>query len=433
MPDPPKAETMSEQTDQINDHAVHERLSAVIERVRNLLVPDGSDPDKRDRLLAVLAHAQQYLHAGSREMLAPSLLDQVQTPIDNMSAQLDSLEAAPDVSYYDTLTGPLADTLLGQVHFIPPPPQDELTKAAAEEVTALRSLARASVEDWQNEQAVVTEAIEAARADLETAKQEVATHATMFEAQLTTLTTSIEQQDARLAAALTDFDTKASAQLTELEEKFAAAMKERTDEAEAVAAQDQQAAEAARADYQANAQATVDELRELRDKAVELVGTVATTGTAGHFKEVAAAEKKIADFWRWVAVVFAALAVGAAFYAALTAPDDSSLDWQHLGAKAILSVSLAGIAGYAGKQSGGHRSQERAARHTSLQLSSVEAFLVSVDPDQRAEIRGTLARHVFGAPPETKSDGKDDVGLDAPGVVPLVSAAIAAAVSKDRA
>lgn len=421
---------MSEHTDQINDHAIHARLEDVVNRVRDLDVPEGSDPVKRDRLLAVLAHAERYLAAGSRDVLSSTLLDQIQAPIDAIAGQLDNNDAAASVSYYDDVTGAQADALLAQVSHIPAPAQDELTEAAEAQVTALRALAEASLDDWKTQHAVVTEAIEETKSELEAARTEVGTHAANFEAKLTTMTAAVEQQQAQLTAALADFETKSAAQLTDLEANFVAAEEARAEQAKAEAESNQEAAEEAKVAWAAKAEDIIGELNGFRAKAAEVVGAVATTGTAGHFIKVANEEKKVADLWRWIALAFATAAVVAAFLAANAASKDADLDWQHLGAKALLSVSLAGLAGYAGKQSGGHRAQQRTARHTGLQLSSVEAFLVPVDTAERGEIRSTLARHVYGPPPASPGKRDEPVGLDAPGLVPLVAGAVGAAVAK---
>jgi hypothetical protein len=462
---------MSEHDDQLNGHPVHQMVRDLAARIRDLDVPD-TYAVRRTRAVDVLGYAERVLAATDRALVSVAMFDQMQQVLSGMADSLAQFESTHDVAYLDEVTGPHSDSVVVRAGRLPALSPDELAAAASEQVKVLSDLVQAVSDRWTLKEQELTGQVDALNAELAASKTAVAEQAASFEATVATLTaTATEQQaahaatlteqqaahdatvtalEAQLTTAISDFETRTATDRTDFETKAAAILADtdakttasitafETQSTTALADLDAEfkAAEAARvaASDAERKQATevagalLAELTELRDDAAELVGTVASTGTAGHFKQVAEAEKKSADLWRWISLGFAVVAVGVAMWAAIHTATSTSVAWQAILAKVLLTVTLGGIAAYAGQQSSGHREQERSARHTQLQLSSVDAFLHSVDDEQKAEIRKELANHVFGAR-QAPAAGDAPLVAESPGTAQLI-AVIAEAVAK---
>lgn len=149
----------------------------------------------------------------------------------------------------------------------------------------------------------------------------------------------------------------------------------------------------------------ISELERRRDQVIQLHEVIAVTGTASAYGTEAKQQKKAADVWRIVAVVFAVAAAGLAFWAIIHAQGDGE-SVAELVSKAIGTVVFGGIAGYAAKQSSDHRSRERNAKRRELELTAFGPFIDDLDPERQQITREKVADRMFGQPDE--SEGHDE-------------------------
>lgn len=168
----------------------------------------------------------------------------------------------------------------------------------------------------------------------------------------------------------------------------------------------------------------------------KLYGVITDTSTTGAFRDEAKAQKAAADTWRKLAVTFgvvaAALALGAIVWAGLD-PDEASSVGAVI-AKITATLAAAGIAAYAGRQSGSHREREEEAKRLELELAAFPPFIDSLDDDQRRAVRKEFADRAFkGRPGDPARRGlfqKDDsFGI---GLPELMAAAVAAVRQADK-
>lgn len=423
--------SLQERNEQLDSHAVHGLLDILLERARAIEPPDGHEQARR-RVVDALLYAQRRIAGADHAVVPPMMFDQVYTAASQLSGSWDNLETTGDFGLLEQLATADVVTLL---HAVAPIPvhADAVVQAAELQVKRLSDLALDGEANRLALNETVAAEVEGARQALAASRSEFEAEASAIRSQLSDLATTISQEEARLTTTLGDFETRGSAARTEFDTKASTALaaaetKSNTavDEFKAAAAAtlaqqvedigeraDEWFAEAARNRTASEdaAAALLDELEKSRDKAVDLVGVVANTGTAAHFQKVADYERNTANTWRIVAVVLAGAAVVVAFVTAFSASQTPDLDWQHLLAKALITLTIAGVAAYAGRQSAEHREQERQARHTELQLKAIGAFLETMDEAQRAEIQNALAAHVFG--PRAENPGKAEAA-DAP-------------------
>lgn len=161
-------------------------------------------------------------------------------------------------------------------------------------------------------------------------------------------------------------------------------------EAEARAARDQQQR------LIREAQDAKDEgLRRLEEQelaAGKLLAALGARATSSGYAGTAGEEKAQADFWRKVTFgggILTALLAVALFLQIHTAGVASIATRVGVTVPAIL------LTVYAGRQSAGHRAQEREARRLELAFGSVDAYLADLGATNRAELKTLLSSNLF--------------------------------------
>jgi enamine deaminase RidA (YjgF/YER057c/UK114 family) len=178
-----------------------------------------------------------------------------------------------------------------------------------------------------------------------------------------------------------------------------------------------------------NSEVVLAEVKARRDEVVKLYGVITNTATTGAFRDEAEDQKRDADRWRRIAVVFGALAavaaVGAVVLAALS-PETATSTSAIVG-KITVTLAAAGVAAYAGRQSGRHRRREEEAKRLELELVAFPPFIDSLEPEQQREVRKDFAERAFrGRPADLAGEGRrrfrkeDTVGIAVPELLQLV-------------
>lgn len=134
---------------------------------------------------------------------------------------------------------------------------------------------------------------------------------------------------------------------------------------------------------------------EAKIRIEEILGIVGEDALISDYAQTKQDEQKAADLWRWITIGALAAAVILAICFAFTV--DASTAWQKIVTKAFIVLSLGGIAGYAGKQSGEHRSAQREAESMALQLKALKPYLYDLDnATKRDDLLVKIANRVFG-------------------------------------
>lgn len=406
---------MAQWNDRIREHPVRPQLKELAERLGR--VDDALDENGAEQLARVrrvVGYAQTLIQASDEDLLSPQLLDTVSNAVANVVTAVTSFEGTPEVGYLEQAAS-YADAVLSSLAPIPPPPPDKQSRALAEHVKSFRTVADSVVGDLRS-------TVAAATAEVQILRDAVAEGASTNQAQLADatervaqMTATIDEQSTRLDAALAGFDVQSTTVLAELQTTVSTTEEARLAEAkaaeEAAVARFEAEAAQARSSFAEHGSSAVARLEELKVQAEELVGVVTSTATAGYFKGVADGEKKTADLLRVVAVGCVVVVVVLGIWIVKSSGGNSDFSWGHLAAKAFLTVPLAALAGYAGTQSGSHRQVERDARHTQLQLSALEPFLLPLEAEEQAKVRAQLAAHLFGPRATAVRDGDDAINV----------------------
>lgn len=418
---------MAQWNERIRDHQVRPQLvdlAARLDRIDDALDDNGGE--QLHRVKRVVGHAAALIDASDEDLLSPTLLDAVSNAVANVVTAISTFESTPEVGYLEQ-AATYSDAVLVALAAMPAPPTDKHGRALAEHAKKFKAVADSIVAELRAE-------AKAAASEVSELRGAIETGATTYEAQLAEVaerlaatTATVNEQSTRLEAALTAFDAQSTSVLAEMHASFSAAEEARVTEANAAEDAARQAFESASAqataDFAEQGNAAVARLEELKVQAEDLVGVVTSTATAGYFKGVADGEKKTADILRIVAVSCVVVVVLLGIWIVRSSGDTPDFSWGHLAAKAFLTVPLAALAGYAGSQSGSHRQVERDARHTQLQLSALEPFLLPLEPGEQANVRAQLAAHLFG--PRLIVDGNSGDAINVGALAKAIGLALA--------
>lgn len=115
----------------------------------------------------------------------------------------------------------------------------------------------------------------------------------------------------------------------------------------------------------------------------------------GHYQQNAVEQREVADKWRraavWASVATVAVAVTVVVMGIFA--DDPK--WYEVVSQAGVTVTVASIATYLGRQSLSHRRREEQYRALELELATLDPFLNSLEPTERNQIKALLAKRYF--------------------------------------
>lgn len=267
----------------------------------------------------------------------------------------------------------------------------EEADASAAEVKALRSATETLKTEIQNREVRLDNAVQRVQ---DTFAETQATRATEFQKLVQRLEDEWKQSEETREDLVTDaiqtFETASQAAVAKTQADLAKALDD------------------AKAEWSAFETTTGKEGRDLlvalgeqRDEAVKIVGLIAQTGMAGGFQQNANAERKAATTWAIVATVALIGLVGLSSWfaiAAVNAEESTTIHWEMIIAKLVVTFSLAGLAGYAGRESSHHRVAERRYRQAELELSTLSPFLGDLEETDRHAMLKQFAERFFGQP-----------------------------------
>lgn len=136
-------------------------------------------------------------------------------------------------------------------------------------------------------------------------------------------------------------------------------------------------------------------IKELKDKvedAKKIVNVIGNIGITGNYQENAEYNRKQANRWRWIAIVFMVISIGYLGYSVYTI---SQYDWHISLLRIIATTIFIYPAQYAASQSNKHREQELYNKKMELDLSAINPFIELFNDEKKREIKEKLVEKYF--------------------------------------
>ena len=279
----------------------------------------------------------------------------------------------------------------------------KLHQESEDQLTELTSQISQAVTDFQNQVSQLTSASDAAQ-------QSIQTDATSRIDQLQNETDSLkqrldsvveQQQQTFLQAESTrtkDFGDSLTKLSTDFQEKLAALT---TD------------TDATLRDIETRGEAAIGGLEGYHEEARNIVAIKAAEGVVGSYINVAKEQLKQANFWRWVALLLLGAIFASVVYTARYSPlgndNVSTEDFIEYGLTRVpITLTLAGLWGYAARESSRHRRREANAERLATELTSFRPFLAELTVEKRNDlVEKATARYFKGHDLQHTADGED--------------------------
>ena len=215
------------------------------------------------------------------------------------------------------------------------------------------------------------------------------------------LTSKAEAQSGRLDA-LAEGSAKeraeAVATVAKLEQLFAQKEIDRAAIFEAAVAEQRAEFKAFETEAKTESEALIAGLEQQRSQAAQIVQVVGNIGVTGNYQQIANAESKQANFWRWVTVAIfcAGIFVAGATFVKFWGQAFSAENAWCVAIRLLYAIAITAPAWYTARESARHRTNSDRARQTELELASIGPFIELMPEDKKVQIREQLTPLYFG-------------------------------------
>jgi hypothetical protein len=393
--------------DRLTNALLTQKIGEVEQRLSNLDSEAGDRaheqvPGGPERLGAVLEQATTVIGVAKPELISQGQINQMAETLDLLGNRIQSFEAGEfGWSEVDGVADTLLDRLSGWPHAGGIPPEEvreaasRFRRSAGMQLANLESDLAGVQQQVGEQQDRVTELQGASDAAIASAGEQVGT-----------LTSTIDEQKVRLEEALQSNQNQFTESQERRVEKFGEQETELQGRIAAVEGQANETFQEAEARYSQQMREAEEQAQDHLAEAERIVGAIATTGTIGGFQHEADRQKSTADWLRGFALAAAAFAAGIAIWGVIHHAQNSDSNATDLGAKALASFVLFGIAGYLATQSGKHRDREERARRRELELAAFGPFIDDLPEEKQQLLKENLAERIFGHEPASSGGGE---------------------------
>jgi hypothetical protein len=392
---------------QFRDRAAHHPLHAEFDRywgISKKVDQASLAPEARDGLARshrVIRFARSVVTRTDPALVSPTMMAELHTAIQALTAQFDSYATSPDVANLNTH----ADSLLDHLFRWPNAASSELVPLLSKEIDELRASAQQQLDVARGHAEAKDKELKALKDELEAIRGTLSVHGQTIEQQKARFDTLITDEQSRFLTSQSDRDVKFN--------DFAEQMKRAHQSGiDAIAARDKQQV----AEFEQVTTAKVEEvdakaanlltlLNQHEVRAKDIVGIIGNVGVTGNYLKVANREWWGAEIFRGLAILFFIAAAGVICWVVshVIATDFS---WQI----ALFRLSIAAVlvlpAFYCAKESNAHRYRESRNRRIELELASIAPFLEKIDPEKAKGVIERKADEYFGVQAADESDSR---------------------------
>jgi len=360
-------------------HALHATVRQLLELIKRpeLSTPAVSEDERatfaRDKIAGVARALDNLLRQTPPAVIALPVLDQLQSNLQLPIGEVSQFLGNKNVGHLVNAASYIDSNIVSQLWAFAARPTG---KGAAEYAKNAEDVATESI------RAIISQR-DALSADIEALRKKVVES----DVRLTEALDAASRERAEAAAAVSNLDLQFSERERERATKFEEALVSL--KSEATSAQNTAAKTAV---------AKLGEIERIRDDAARLLGVVGDLGTTSNFRQIAAAETRLANIWRRVTVGLFAVGIGLAvatfvrfYFSAVTA--DTAIA---IGVRLLYAIAITAPAWYTARESARHRSNADRAKQTELELAALGPFIELMDKAKKDEIKEKLTDRYFG-------------------------------------
>jgi hypothetical protein len=409
---------LSRWDDEYTNHAVW----ITVDRLRDTLdgCPPTDDVAQREHLdrlrrLVIELDARRELDG---MVVSRPLLDTINTTITTMLDQVTNYINQPAnwPSYLGQAAVGQADQVFALLMQMPQPGRDAQIAASRAAAKAYRDAADEFIQEVRDRAGKAIAAVEEDRESYTAATERGLAEVERLSNAVVQADARVTEQVTRLESSLTAHQSAFEIQQGERSDRFQKDLDAFREKSEQQLAATQEAAMRHSEAEREIAEQTLAQLERLHEEAKAVVEATGRRAVTTEFGEYAKKQDHAAFGWSLAAI---ALALGGFVFIAIQIAtlDAHDLSWELAAYKITASVALLLVAGFAAKQSAGHREQEKQAKRRQLEINALEPFLARLPDEQAEALRVKMADRILVQPApeaaETSTSGlptTEDIG-----------------------
>ncbi|RMD59851.1 hypothetical protein D6833_10865 [Candidatus Parcubacteria bacterium] len=378
-------------TERYKNHPIHNEINALRESITtaHLDLPKGEVQDSYERFLRVFEFIIRCLDQLDPELTSDRALNELQQQIQQLKQHFEAFKQNQDHNALNSQ----ADATLDRLYLLPR--LMDGVREFSESLKSFRIRANEVIDalvERRKKQDAHLDSLDARLAEVKSSLDE---YDKLFESQkaridelVTNQQTAFSQEQQRRNDQFAENQNQRQLSFDELKEKA-------RQEFELLIEEKGEAADAQRKEFADRAEKSIAALEADLERARQIVGLIGNTGMTGHYRKVANAERKRAEIYRILTLVFFSLMVYGVWRVVKEVKSED-FSWQVALFRVGVALTLLAPAIYCARESTRHRSTERRNRRIELELASINPYLESL-PDEKAQaVKEQLAHRYFG-------------------------------------
>ena len=392
-----------------NNHAIHEQLETLAEKLEELDASDLSKEDKGNvrRIHLVNAALTDWLERTDPAFVALSTLDNLNSYLSEINSQLTNYISNSNAGHITTSMASV-DNILTSWHQLYAPRKTSDLQGITKSAISYRNAIENEVDKLK----------EKAEDDLSILTEEKETLEKRFEeltAELSESETEISKQKKRLDDAIAEFQqqfsTSQQTNRTEFEKEKKAHDKvetERQTKFDSLIKSGTERIKTIENDFNLQGDQFVLSLSDYQMQIDEMLGIVGEKVITNDYNERAVKEAGRAKVWLGITGFVFALLLGFALLIFWYVITDNEISYPRLISKLVVTAVLGFIAKWTIKQANRHQVEERRSHRLALALATISPYLKNLEPSQQNEIKTRLSDRLFGHIDDVTIGGKLD-------------------------
>ena len=399
-----KGATLQRWQDELAKHPIHTILNSFQEQVeRDIGTIDPVQEMERVRFAKVTRMMQRVIADLDPELAPTDTLNQLINTLQNhgVTNTIATFAQSPNPGLFQQANNQINPSL-SYVYQLASLKSARIAREVDVEVAS--SSFELFAEATKREYDKISASTSAGLAKIDSATAEIATVSDKAKAIESAINAKLSELESRSNSLITqqstDFSTAQSKRQTDFLDLFASVRTEADQKSKAIFLDLNGTIEKAQKSTDEKVSALLHEAEEKHKAILELYNLSAKDSVSGGYQSFADREYSSAEFWRYVTIgsaVVALLWVGASYFYFTPGDEPDRVFWIKLAKSVSITALLLSIAVYASRQSTLHRFNERRARTFSLQVQAFDPFIASLPGDMQDRLKEEMSKRIFGS------------------------------------
>jgi hypothetical protein len=394
---------MSEWTDQIDSHEIHDSLRSIPTAIESILTNmpdlDSSAVEKLERIKHVVLEAQARISLSDPDLLSFQALNKLSGPIVNISNDLANFQSDKQLAHINNAHNRVDNVIIHLSSLLTIKSVDDVD-SIRESITSLRRSMGQNLRQHESQSSVLGTILNKLKSDLSILESNLVKNQQRVDISLNEIMhkSSLEEEsrkssfDKFLSRCDKEFDSQLEDKGSNLRDFLAKTQENHVN----LINSSEEEFKSLYNNIEQQANTVISNISSKLTEAQKLVGIISNTGMVGGFQKEANQAENIASTWRGVAAWSLILLIAFSMFAFFWRPNPQDItNWADFGWRAFVATSFALLAAFAALQSDKYYKATRRYRKMELELAAISPYLKDLPDDTQYTLRVELAHKLF--------------------------------------